>query len=79
MNKQITTNKPRLFWFYVLALERIEECEKFKGQIIPFPQIFGKICRGFSIKKKEAWKLLFILRDELKFIEIVPFHGVRIK
>lgn len=78
MNKQITTNKSRLFWFYVLALERIEECERVKGEIISFPNLFLKLCRGFSIKKKDTWTLLFILRD-LGFIEIVPYHGVVIK
>ena len=78
MEKQIQANKERVFGLYTLALARIKECEKFKGQIIPFPKVFEKICRSFSIKKKEAWELLYIL-NEFNFIEIKAFHGVVLK
>jgi len=77
MIKQIQANKSR-FGLYSLALERIKECERVKKQIISFPEIFEKLCRGFSITKKEAWELLFILRD-FDLIEIKKFHGVVIK
>ncbi|MBS3071163.1 hypothetical protein J4407_02585 [Candidatus Pacearchaeota archaeon] len=77
MNKQTLTNKERVFGLYSLALIRIKECEKVKGEIIRFPILFEKLCRSFSIKKKEAWELLFILSD-FGFIEIVRFHGIKI-
>ena len=63
---------------YNIALRRIEECEKVKKEIISFPTIFEKLCRGFSIKKREAWEVLFILR-EFGFIRIVPFRGIVIE
>ena len=66
------------FGLYNLALIRIKGLEEVKGKIIPFPEIFQKICRSYSIKKKEAFEILFILRD-FDMIEIVPYHGVKIK
>jgi len=76
--KNITiANKSCRFGLYSLALKRIKECESSR-KIIPFPSVFGKLCCSFSIKKKEAWELLFILRD-FDMVEIVPFHGVKIK
>lgn len=76
MNQETQTNKQR-FGLYNLALIRIEECKNSKD-IIPFPKIFQKLCRSFSISKKEAWEVLFILRD-FGFIEIVPYHGIVLK
>jgi len=78
MKQQIIANKERVFGLYSLALIRIEECEKVKAEIISFPKVFEKLCRGFSIKKKEAWELLYILRD-FDQIKIVPYHGVIVK
>ena len=77
MNKQQLTNKERPSRLYGLELVRIGECEKFKKEIISFPRIFEKLCRGFSIKKKEAWSVLYELRD-FGLITIVPFHGVKL-
>ncbi|MBS3088625.1 hypothetical protein J4402_02485 [Candidatus Pacearchaeota archaeon] len=77
MKKEILTNKSR-FGLYNLALERIDECQTSTGGIASFPDVFEKICRSFSIKKKEAWELLFMLRD-FGMIEIVPFKGVIVK
>ena len=48
-----------------------------KKSYIPFPKIFEKICRGFSIKKQEAWEILFVLRD-VGIIEIIKFRGIRL-
>lgn len=76
MKKEQTPLKPRPFGLYNLAFERIEECKKNKN-IIPFPVIFEKICRGFSITKKEAWELLYLFRD-LGKVKIVCGHGVEI-
>ena len=60
-----------------MSLQRIKECEKYKGETIRFPVIFEKLGRGFSIKKRSCWELLFILRD-FGFIEIIKFCGVKI-
>ena len=78
MNKQISANKGGLSFLDTLALIRIKECERFGGEIIRFPKIFQKICSTYSIKKKDAWILLYYLRD-LQLIEIISFQGVRLK
>lgn len=74
MEKQSLALKSRPFGLYNLAFRRIEECQKHR-EVIPFPEIFEKLCRAFSIKKNEAWEILFILRD-FGMIKIVPYHGV---
>ena len=78
MKEEEIANKDRGFGLYNLALIRIKEKEKSEGQIIPFPKVFEVICRSFSIKKKEAWEVLFILRDFSK-IKLVPYHGIILK
>ena len=61
-----------------LFVRRLEEAKnKVKGDIVPFPIIFQKLCVSFSIPKKECWEALFALRD-LGLIEIVPYHGIKI-
>ena len=77
MEKQKASNKERAFGLYNLAFRRIEECQKHRD-VIPFPEIFEALCRSFSIKKKEAWELLYILRD-FQLIELKPYHGVVVK
>ena len=63
---------------YGKFLQRLGEVnEQCKKEILPFPHIFEKLCRNFSIRKKECWEILFLLRD-VGFIEIVPFHGIKI-
>jgi len=74
--KQTLANKQgRIFWLNSLALKRISECPASNGGIIPFPDIFEKLCRSFQIKKKDAWKLIYLFRD-LGFLKIVCGHGV---
>jgi hypothetical protein len=77
MKKETIANKDRAFGLYGLAFERIKQC-KSNNSIIAFPDVFEKLCRSFSIKKKEAWELIFVLRD-FGFIEVVRFHGVIVK
>lgn len=67
---------------YIKLLSRIEEAaSSVRGMsqkdYVPFPIIFEKLCRGFSIKKAEAWECLFLLR-EFGFIEIIKFRGVKL-
>lgn len=63
---------------YGILWKRLEKLQKdCKKDIIPFPEIFGKLCGNFSIKKEDCWEILFLLRD-LGLIEIVPYHGIKI-
>ncbi len=68
---------------YSKFIERLREAEKSiplgsKKDYIPFPVIFEKVCRNFSLKKDDAFEILFMLRD-FGFIEVVPFHGIKLK
>ena len=63
---------------YNIFLRRLNEIKlKSKKEIVPFPFIFEKLCLNFSITKGECWEILFLLRDA-QWIEIVPFHGIKI-
>ena len=63
--------------FESIIIKRFHEIKPdFRG-MIPFPKVFQKICASFTITKKDCWRLLFVLRDE-GFIEIIPYHGVRV-
>ena len=78
--KQLTiANKSGL---YSKFLKRLKEAENSINKIskksyVPFPIIFEKVCRNFSISKKEAWECLFLLK-EFGFIEIIKFHGIKL-
>ena len=67
----------KVFGLYGLALSRLKECRGSNG-IIRFPDVFSKLCTGFSIKKDDCWELLFFFK-EMGLIEIVCGHGVRVK
>ncbi len=75
MKNQKLANKTQ--GLYKIALQRIQRC-KGTREIIRFPLVFESICRSFSITKKDAWELLSTLQ-EMDVLEIVPFHGVRLK
>ncbi len=62
---------------YTILFRRLEEIRKdCHKEIIPFPVLFEKLCRNFSISKQECWDILFMLRD-VGLIEIVPYRGVK--
>jgi hypothetical protein len=61
-----------------LAHQRLSVLNKTRNGIVKFPLVFSKLCSTFSINKKNCWELLFDMRDS-KMIDIVPFHGVRMK
>ena len=63
-----------------LVLKRLNEIDsrRQKGKIIPFPEVFARICPIFCIPKKEAWEVLKSMK-KMGLVEIVPYHGVRIK
>lgn len=64
----------------VLVLKRLRDLAlmRGRGRIIPFPEVFARICPVFCIHKEEAWAVLRAMADK-GLIEIVPFHGIRIK
>jgi len=65
---------------YSLFLTRLKQVDSknSKSGIISFPNLFEKLCRNFSISKKECWIILGLLKNA-GLIEIVAFHGVRVK
>jgi hypothetical protein len=64
---------------YSLFIKRLREIEtQSRSDLIPFPDVFEKLCRNFSIKKEECWKILLFLKRK-GIIEIVFGHGVRIR
>jgi hypothetical protein len=80
MKKQTAPLKPRGLYglFYERLLEANSSIKNYsKKDYIPFPVVFEKVCRGFSIKKFAAWEILFILRD-VGLLEIVKSKGVKV-
>jgi len=60
-------------------MDRLREAqESCKKEIIPFPIVFEKLCRNFSLTKQQCWQILFILRD-FGFVEVICGHGVKIR
>lgn len=63
---------------YSILFKRLAEIQQeTKKEVIPFPDIFGKLCRNFSMSKKECWEVLFLLND-MGLIEIVALHGIKL-
>jgi hypothetical protein len=61
----------------MLVIQRMGELPRSPSGIIRFPAVFEKLCRNFSINKKQCWELLFSLKEQ-GFIEIVPYQGIRL-
>jgi len=62
---------------YSIFIRRLKEINT-KSDLIPFPNAFEKLCRNFSIKKEECWKILRFLKEN-GVIEIIFSHGIKIK
>jgi len=62
---------------YSLVLKRLKEIDAPRSGVIRFPYVFEKLCRNFSITKKQCWDILLMLRD-FDFIEIIPGHGIKL-
>ena len=60
----------------VLVLKRLRELSFKRGRIIPFPDVFARICPIFCIPKGEAWAVLGSM-EEKGLIEIVSQKGRR--
>jgi len=78
IEKMIKTilRKKHKFDLNEVAFERLKEC-KSKNNIINFKTIWEKLCRNFSIKKEDCWKLLKKFEEEGK-IKFVKCKGVKI-
>ncbi len=64
---------------YTLFLRRLQQAQEVsKKEIIPFPVVFEKLCRNFTITKEQCWDILFMFH-EIEMIEIITGHGVRMK
>jgi len=64
---------------YGLFLKRLNEIsQEGNRDIIPFPDVFEKLCRNFSMTKQQCWEILFLLRD-VGVLEIVTLHGIKIR
>jgi hypothetical protein len=77
--------RAKRFGLYSTALKRLKEIQKEylretwkPNGVIPFPKVFEKLCVTFSIPKEVCWEVLFLLR-EFGFIEIIPYHGIRLR
>ena len=79
MTQIILPNKEGLYGKFLSRLKEAEQdaAGASKKTYVPFPKVFEKVCRGFSITKAEAWESLFLLR-EFGFIEIIKFRGVKL-
>jgi hypothetical protein len=63
---------------YAIFMQRLEELSKSNNKIIiPFSDVYGKICRNFSITKIQCREVLFLLNDS-GAIEIISAHGIRL-
>ena len=63
---------------YGILFQKLKEIKKqYHRDIISFPHLFEKICRQFSINKKQCWELMFLLR-EFGLVEIINGHGIRV-
>jgi len=62
---------------YMLLFKRLKELDQASPKdLIPFPEVFKKLCKNFSMSKKECWDILFLLRD-FGLIDLIPFHGIK--
>lgn len=63
---------------YTILLRKLKELNQIsQKEIIPFKTVFEKLCRNFSISKRECWDVLFTLND-VGIIKIVPYHGIKV-
>lgn len=63
---------------YGLWLARLDELRKSIGKdLMPFPDVFFKLCRNFQVNKEICKRFLNKLWEQ-GLIEIISCHGVRI-
>lgn len=78
MKQYSLANKSRCHeGLYQIFLKRIYELKDPNSEIIPFPKVFSSCCVKFSLKKEQAWEVLFLLHD-IGFITIINGHGLKL-
>jgi len=74
---QLQTNKSTDGKLYFLLFQRLLELRtNSNSELIKFPEVFIKLCKGFSAPKPFIWELLFFLRDVGIIKEIKCGHGI---
>jgi len=63
---------------YSILIDRLEKLPKSRSRLIKFPDVFMMMCSRFHISKQQAWDLLLLLY-EFRVIEMMPYHGIKIK
>ncbi len=61
-----------------LVYQRLKASNGSLHEIIKFPAFFSKVCPIFCLTKEQAWTVLRAM-EESGMVEIVPYHGVRVK
>lgn len=65
-------------WGYGLFLARLDELKQtLKKEVLPFSDVYEKLCRNFSISKQLCRKILNKLAMD-GYIEYVNSHGIKI-
>ncbi|MCX6746867.1 MAG: hypothetical protein NTU63_01900 [Candidatus Pacearchaeota archaeon] len=76
----LSSESSGLYTHLALKLKQIESAIKnnSKKSYIPFPLIFSKGFGATGISKNKMWEVLFLMK-EFGLIEVIPFHGIRLK
>ncbi len=63
-----------------IAYRRLKEVHSplTPNAIVTFPIVYSRICSTMCLKKKDALSVLYRMQSK-GMIEIIPFHGVRVK
>jgi len=61
--KNVTQPRINIRGLYGLFWNRLIELDDRSGDVIPLQSVYTKLCRSFSIKKRECQEILFMLRD----------------
>jgi len=73
-----------LFNFHTFVFERLIKDEEIElyiktngSNIIPFPLVFQRFGTVFHFNKRQSFLILKDMK-ELKMVEIIPFHGIKL-
>ena len=77
LNAANSKEKSKYYSLNDLALNRLKECRTNSSGTIPFKIVRLKLCRNFSINKKECMRLLNYF-EAIGKIEFVVQKGVKI-
>jgi len=76
MKETVIDNKSGLYTIFLERLKKLDEGTN--KEIISFPDLSQRLCPIFAITKQQCFDILMLLK-EFGFIEIVPYHGIKIK